>query len=107
MKRFALIAAFALASCATPAPRDAFAFDALIADPAAYVAQRYRDGELPSALIADLTADGFECQHSAAGSECSRTRHAYASCWNIDTVRISATAPVQATNPIRCMGVTP
>lgn len=106
MKRALLMAALALAGCVTSSPQRApLSVDALIANAPAYVAQRYRPSELPSALIADLTAIDFQCQHSATASECGRAQHAFASCWDVVTVRISATAPVEAGQARRCMGV--
>lgn len=106
MTRALLIAALALAGCVTSSPQRApLSVDALIADPPGYVAQRYQPSQLPRALIADLADEGFQCQHSATATQCGRTQHAYASCWNVVTVNISASAPVQATNAIRCMGV--
>jgi hypothetical protein len=68
-----------------------------------YVAGRYQRSELPAALIADLTADEFQCQHNATMSECSSARHAFASCWDVVTVRINDEA-VSAEKNRRCMG---
>lgn len=104
-RRPEVVLALALAACATPAPaREPIGIDALVADAPGYVAQRYRADELPAALIADLTAADFRCQHSAAGSECGRTQHAFASCFDVVTVRISPTEPVQAEKNRRCLG---
>jgi hypothetical protein len=94
-----------LAACASNA-REPFSVDALVADAPAYVAARYEAGELPAALIAELTAEEFQCQHSAAISECGRARHAFASCWDVVDVSISA-AGVQASQNRRCMGAQP
>jgi hypothetical protein len=102
--RSVIIAAFALAACAS-APREPFSVDALVADAPAYVAARYQGDELPAALIGDLEAAEFRCEHSATLSECGRSRHAYASCWTVETVRIEAER-VRADRNTRCMGVT-
>lgn len=108
MIRRASIMLLALAACATtPAPREAFSFSALLADAPAYVAARYQPSALPSALIADLTADGFSCQHSATASECGRSARAFASCFDVAVVRIAADAPVQAEQNRRCLGANP
>lgn len=92
----------AVAACASQA-REPFSVDALVADAPAYVAARYQRSELPAALIADLTAEEFQCQHTAAMSECGRSRHAFASCSDVVSVRISAEA-VRADQNRRCMG---
>lgn len=101
--RLFLVAAFALAACAS-APREPFSVDALVADAPAYVAARYQSDELPAALIADLEAASFQCQHSATVSECGHTQRAHGSCFNVTTVRIEP-ARVQASRNVRCMGV--
>jgi hypothetical protein len=100
--RFAL--SLALAACAVAPERAPFSVDALVADAPGYVAQRYRGDELPAALIADLTAQDFQCQHSATMSECGSSRHAFASCWDVVTVHISADS-VSAEQDRRCLGV--
>ena len=101
--RLFLVAAFALAACAS-APREPFSVDALVADAPAYVAARYQSDELPAALIADLEAASFQCQHSATVSECGYSQRAHGSCFNVTTVRIEP-ARVQASHNVRCMGV--
>lgn len=98
----AAVLALAIAACASQA-RGPFSVDALVADAPAYVAARYQRVELPAALIADLTAEAFQCQHRAMMSECGRSRHAFASCWDVVTVRISA-EDVRAEQNRRCMG---
>jgi hypothetical protein len=105
MVRGVVLLARALAACASRA-REPFSVDALVADAPAYVAARYRPGELPSALIAELTAEEFQCQHSATMSECGRARHAFASCFDVVDVRIAAES-VQAEQNRRCMGAQP
>lgn len=102
--------ALALAACATdatpartPTVRAPFAVDALIADAPAYVASRYQREELPAALIADLAAADFQCQHSATMSACGRTQHAFASCFDVVSVRIGADTVTAETNR-RCLG---
>jgi hypothetical protein len=100
--RRAAILAIALAACASQA-REPFSVDALVADAQGYVAARYRPNEMPAALISDLSAQEFQCQHSGAISECGRTRHAFASCWDVVTVRIAAQR-VRAEQNRRCMG---
>src|SRR5262245_29268196 len=81
---------FLLPACAAAQPRDQISVDQLVADAPAYVAARYQSNELPAALIADLTAQDFQCQHSATMSECGRSQHAFGSCFDVVTVRISA-----------------
>lgn len=102
----ALALALALAACATPVERGPIALDALIADARAYVTQRYRPNELPAALIADLTAAGFQCQDRASGSECGRADPAFATCFDVYTVQIDA-AVVRAEMNRRCLGGRP
>ena len=94
----------ALAACAAAPERAPFSVDALVADAPAYVASRYQRRELPAALIADLTAEDFQCQHGATTSECGSSRHAFASCFDIVTVRINAET-VAAEKNRRCLGV--
>ncbi len=99
-----LTASLFLSAGATSAQtRAAVSAEALIANAPAYVASRYATSELPSALIADLTAAGFECQHSAAGSECTRVREAGGSCFDVAAVSITADR-VTAEENRRCMG---
>jgi hypothetical protein len=93
----------ALPACAAAPPREQISIDQLVADAPAYVAARYRANELPAALIADLSAQDFQCQHSATQSECGRSRHAFASCFDVVTVRIGAER-VAAEQNRRCMG---
>jgi hypothetical protein len=102
-----LLAACAAAEPQQARPREQISIDALVADAPAYVASRYAPSELPAALIADLTAQDFQCQHSATMSECGSARHAFASCFDVVTVRISATAPIEAEQNRRCMGANP
>jgi len=92
-----------LPACAAAQPREQISIDQLIADAPTYVAARYRSDELPAALIADLTAQDFQCQHSATQSECDRSRHAFASCFDVVTVRIGP-GRVDADQNRRCMG---
>jgi len=101
--RVALVVAFALAACAS-APSEPFSVDALVGDAPAYVAARYQSDELPAALIADLEAASFQCQHSATVSECGHSQRAHGSCFNVTTVRIEP-ARVQASRNVRCMGI--
>lgn len=108
MIRRASIALLALAACASPPPqRPAFEFQGLREDAPTYVALRYDRSELPAALIADLEADGFTCQHSATVSECARSIRTSPVCFNVAIVRISNTAPVYAEQNPRCMGANP
>ncbi len=104
----ALLLSLLVSACAaTPqAPAAPFSVDALVADAPAYVASRYERGALPAVLIADLTASEFQCQHSATMSECGRSRHAFGSCFDVVTVRISAET-VSAAQNRRCMGANP
>jgi len=104
MKAGFLLVALLAACAATPAVREPFALDAFLADANAYVAPRYASSELPAALIADLEAQEFQCQHSATASECGRSRPAFASCFDVITVRITA-SDVSAAQNRRCMGV--
>ncbi|MBX9745332.1 MAG: hypothetical protein K2X34_00425 [Hyphomonadaceae bacterium] len=95
-----------VAACATSAPvREPFSIDAFLADANGYVASRYEARERPAALIADLESQDFQCQHSATVSECSRARHAFASCWDVINVRVQASG-VSAESNRRCMGAT-
>ncbi len=83
--------------------REAFSVEALVANASTYVAGRYAQSELPSGLIADLTAAGFECQHSAAGNACTRSREASSVCFDVVRVDITAAA-VSADQNRLCMG---
>lgn len=83
--------------------RQPFSVEALVANAGGYVAGRYAAADLPAALIADLTAAGFDCQHSAAGSECTRVREAEAPCFDVASVRITS-GSVVAEQDRRCMG---
>lgn len=83
--------------------RAAFSVEALVANAPAYVASRYAESEIPSALIADLSAASFECQHSASGSQCTRSREASPVCFDVVRVDITATA-VSADQNRLCMG---
>jgi len=102
----ASVLALALAACATPPQIEPFSVAALISDAPSYVASRYDRAQLPTALIADLTAEEFHCQHRDAMSECGRSRRAFASCFDVVTVRIRAGA-VEAEQNRRCMGASP
>jgi hypothetical protein len=102
--RSVIIAAFALAACAS-APREPFSVDALVADAPAYITARYQGDELPAALIADLEAASFQCQQSETVSECGHSQRAHGSCFHITTVRIEAER-ARAERNTRCMGVT-
>ena len=105
MKTVAILAlcVFACAGVSAAQTRAAFSVEALVANAPAYVAERYAQSELPSALIADLTAAGFECQHSAAGSECTRSREATPVCFDVARVSVAADA-VSADENRLCMG---
>lgn len=105
MKTVAILAlcVFACAGVSAAQTRAAFSVEALVANAPAYVAERYAQSELPSALIADLTAAGFECQHSAAGSECTRSREATPVCFDVARVSIAADAVTADENRL-CMG---
>ena len=96
-----------LGACAATPVRAPLDVDALIADAPAYVAARYDARALPAALVSDLNAAGFECVHHATMSACTLTQHAFASCFDISVVRISATQPVHAERNRRCMGARP
>ena len=94
---------FACAGVSLAQTRAVFSVEALVANAPAYVAGRYAQSELPSAFIADLNAVGFECQHSASGSECTRSREASPVCF--DVVRVSITASAVSADQNRlCMG---
>lgn len=98
----------ALAACApvqaqTPPARDRISIDALVANAQGYVSGRYSANELPAALIADLTAEGFDCQHSATASQCVMAQEANAACFDVYEVQISTQA-VSAEKNRRCMG---
>lgn len=98
----------ALSACApvhaqTPAARQRISVDALVADAQGYVSGRYHSSELPAALITDLTAEGFSCQHSATASQCVLTQEANAACFDVYEVQITAQA-VTAEKDRRCMG---
>lgn len=103
MKYFLAPLVFVAAACASSAALEPLSVDDLVANAPNYVASRYERGELPAALINDLTAAGFECQHSAAGSACTRARQAFASCFDVITVDIKADT-VTAESARRCMG---
>lgn len=108
MARWGIFAALVLlGACASAPVRAPLDVNALIADAPAYVTAHYETRDLPAALVSDLTAAGFECVHHATMSECSDTRQAFASCFDISIVRISATAPVYAERNRRCLGVRP
>lgn len=96
-----------LGACASAPVRAPLDVSALIADAPAYVAARYEAREMPAALVSDLTAAGFECTHRATMSECVQTQQAFASCFDISIVRISANAPVYAERNRRCLGARP
>jgi hypothetical protein len=81
--------------------------EALVADAPGYVAARYPAGDLPDALARDLAIAGFACETSATATDCSRAELAFASCFDVWSVRIAAGAPVHAEVNRRCMGVTP
>ena len=101
MIRLAL--SLALAACAATPERERFSIDALVADAPGYAASRYHRNELPAALIADLTAEEFQCQHSATMSECGSSRHAFGSCFDVVSVTITAET-VTAEKNRRCLG---
>ncbi len=110
-----LLALFLLAGCAAPAEpvvtpmtpqRGPFSVDALFSNPTLYLANHYQRSELPASLISDLTAAGFECQHSAAGSRCTHMRRA-SRCFFADSVDIDAALNVVTRSEPRCMGVLP
>lgn len=104
--RTVFIALTLLAACVGAShaqTRAPFSVEALVADAQSYIASRYERGDLPAALIADLIAADFQCQHSAAGSECSRVREAAASCFDVASVRITPERVV-AEQDRRCMG---
>lgn len=107
MRRGILASLLMLAACASASVRAPLDVDALMADAPAYVATRYDAGALPADLVSDLNAAGFECVHRATMSECTLTQHAFASCFDISVVRISATEPVHAARTRRCMGARP
>jgi hypothetical protein len=98
-----LALSLALAACAAAPERERFSIDALVADAPGYVASRYHRNELPAALLADLTAEEFQCQHSATISECGSSRHAVGSCFDVVSVTITAEA-VTAVKNRRCLG---
>ncbi len=79
--------------------------DALIADPQAYVAQRYVNAPMPASLIDDLADIDFQCQESADGTECGRARIAFGNCFDIVTVHVPAAEPIRVDSNRRCTGV--
>lgn len=109
-----LLALALLAGCAAPAEpvaapppqRGPFSVDALFSNPTLYLANHYLRGEVPALLISDLTAAGFECLHSAAGSRCTHVRHA-SNCFFADSVDIDSALNVVTRSEPRCMGVLP
>lgn len=100
--------ALVLAACASAPPERApLDLEALIADAPAYVALRYGADELPDALVRDLEMALFRCEPRGSRTECAMTRHAFASCFDVSIVRISATEPIHVERNRRCMGVRP
>jgi hypothetical protein len=99
----ALTTVLALAVTAAHAQRAPFSVEAIVADANGYVGARYQPSELPSALVADLEAAGFQCQHSATGSECTRSREASEPCFDVVRVDISANSVTADQNRL-CMG---
>ncbi len=83
--------------------------DALVADAPGYVANRYDAADLPDALVRDLAAAGFTCQAgaTAAATDCTRAIAAFASCFDIWSVRITADHLAHAEVNRRCMGAMP
>ena len=97
---FILVCAAGVSAAQT---RAEFSVEALVENAPTYVASRYARSELPAALIADLTAAGFECQNSATASACTRSREASPVCF--DVVRVDITADsVSADQNRLCMG---
>ncbi|HVK81771.1 MAG TPA: hypothetical protein VM915_14280 [Verrucomicrobiae bacterium] len=107
MRRGILVSLLMLGACASAPTRAPLDVDALVADAPAYVAAHYQARELPAALVSDLTTAGFDCVHHATMSECSETHQAFASCFDVSIVRISANEPVYAERNRRCMGARP
>ncbi len=103
MTRSALVAVLALAACAS-APREPFSVEAFVANAQGYVQNRFSADELPHGVIADLEANDFTCRHGANFSECGSSRHAFATCFDVISVRIEA-ARIDASQDRRCMGV--
>ena len=104
--RNVFIALSLLAACATPTQaqtRAPFSVEAMVADASGYVAGRYQASELPSALVADLVEAEFQCRHSGAASECTRSRPASEPCFDVVRVDISA-GGVSADQNRLCMG---
>lgn len=99
-----VLLALALAACASSDKREPFALGELIEDAPAYVAQRYDRDEMPGALVEELEAHAFRCEQSGEAIACGRTREAFASCFDVVTVRIRAEA-VSAESNRRCTGV--
>ncbi|MDZ4690453.1 hypothetical protein [Terricaulis sp.] len=93
----------ALPASALAQTREPFSVEALVANATAYVEARYTRSELPSALIADLTAAGFQCQHSGSGNDCTRSREAGGSCFDVTNVSITAEGVAADRNRL-CMG---
>jgi hypothetical protein len=92
-----------------PAPEglSSIDLDALRADAPSYVAGRYKAADLPGALVRDLAAAGFACQTIATATDCTRAVAAFASCFDVWTVRIGADQPVRAEMSRRCLGAMP
>lgn len=80
--------------------------DALVADAPGYVASRYNAADLPDALVRDLAAAGFTCQAGATApaTDCTRAIAAFASCFDIWSVRITTDHLAHAEVNRRCMG---
>lgn len=93
----------ALSNAALAQTREPFSVDALVANASAYVQARYASSDLPSALIADLNAAGFQCQQSGSGSECTRSTEAGGPCFDVTNVSISAEGVAADKNRL-CMG---
>ena len=105
MRTLTLIVGLLVASlgAAYAQTREPFSVEALVANAGSYVAERYARDALPTALITDLTAAEFQCQHSATGSECTRVREAVESCFDVASVLITAES-ITAEQNRRCMG---
>lgn len=93
----------AMPAAALAQTREPFSVEALVANATAYVEARYTQSELPSALIADLTAAGFQCQRSGSGSDCTLSREAGVACFDVTNVSIGAEGVAADRNRL-CMG---
>lgn len=112
MRRFAemFLVVFLLGACQQtpdppglrPTPATPFSLEALRADPARYVDQHYAGTDMPTALATDLTTQGFTCTPRETATECVLAQPAFASCFDVWSVRIEMAVQVEVNR--RCTG---